>query len=518
MASIGSINISSATNFTESKTFTGTAASDDWVDLNLTLAPTFSELYLNDQGNLTYNIYIPTLAKSGTYIFTRTPASNAVEQIQRTGSTVDTYNGTNYLVGPGDYSAVSSDVGYTFYGTTGNDTIKAPTTSTKASSLQGWTGDDLLIGGNTENSYSPGPGTNQAFGGSGADVYRSKASYSANDTIVDLGTDSATDSLQVLLTSSVGADWGFERIGNDLRGYVIDKDVGTYNFRVSNQYGGDNLGIEAFTIYSMNSTAAWRGANFKKNVTTSTNYADAGTASGDRFLPDSIGLGTEKRFYYSWGNGGNDTLQRSASTSMFNLFDGGDGTDTVIYAQPRADYTLTRYGSAAAHSDTGYSVRNSKAPTTVSADSMQRVERFKFSDTSLAFDVDAAAGQSYRIYKAAFNRDPMQGDTGGLGYWIGQMDRGMSLVEMSARFIDSNEFRGLYGSNPSNADFLTKVYQNVLGRNPEAEGYNWWLNEMNTNAEKTKAKVLADFSESAENKAGVLTLIGSGITYQEWAG
>jgi hypothetical protein len=94
----------------------------------------------------------------------------------------------------------------------------------------------------------------------------------------------------------------------------------------------------------------------------------------------------------------------------------------------------------------------------------------------------------------------------------------MNLQEVSARFIDSNEFRSLYGSNPSNAEFLTKVYQNVLGRQPEAEGYNWWLNQLNTNPEKTKSKVLSDFAESPENQTGVLSLIGSGIAYEPWVG
>ena len=67
-------------------------------------------------------------------------------------------------------------------------------------------------------------------------------------------------------------------------------------------------------------------------------------------------------------------------------------------------------------------------------------------------------GQAYRIYKAAFDRDPMEGDTAGLGYWIAQMDNGMDMVEIAARFIDSDEFRSLYGQNPTNGEFLNKVY------------------------------------------------------------
>jgi hypothetical protein len=149
---------------------------------------------------------------------------------------------------------------------------------------------------------------------------------------------------------------------------------------------------------------------------------------------------------------------------------------------------------------------------------LRSLERIKFSDSFVALDLDGGAGQAYRVYKAAFNRDPMNGDTKGLGYWIAQIDKGMNLTEVAARFVDSNEFRSLYGTNPTNEQFLTKLYTNVLGRQPEASGFNWWLNELNTNPTKTRAKVLADFAESAENQAGVLGLIGNGITYEPWVG
>jgi cyclophilin family peptidyl-prolyl cis-trans isomerase len=128
-------------------------------------------------------------------------------------------------------------------------------------------------------------------------------------------------------------------------------------------------------------------------------------------------------------------------------------------------------------------------------------------------DTDGNAGQAYRIYKAAFDRTP---DTTGLGYWIAQMDQGMGVVELAARFIDSNEFRELYGTNVSSADFLTKVYSNVLDRTPDTAGLNWWVSEMSTNPSKTWQKVLADFSESTENQANVASLIANGIAYDPW--
>ena len=47
---------------------------------------------------------------------------------------------------------------------------------------------------------------------------------------------------------------------------------------------------------------------------------------------------------------------------------------------------------------------------------------------------------------------------------------------------------------------------------------NWLLRELNTNPDKSRQKVLADFSESQENKDSVAALIGNGIQYVEFTG
>ncbi len=199
----------------------------------------------------------------------------------------------------------------------------------------------------------------------------------------------------------------------------------------------------------------------------------------------------------------------------------GTGTNAmgsqIVTGSTRLDKFI--YNAAAAN----YSVTSMAGFLTVSSqssaerDQLTGVERLKFTDKSIAFDVDGNAGQAYRIYKAAFGRDPLVGDLAGLGYWIGRIDNGMDLTEVAARFIDSNEFRSLYGQNPSNAEFLSKVYANVLGRTADQAGFNWWLEQINTNPEKTRRKVLADFSESLENKQAVASLIGNGIAYLEFA-
>jgi len=211
---------------------------------------------------------------------------------------------------------------------------------------------------------------------------------------------------------------------------------------------------------------------------------------------------------------GGDLRGSPRSESFFvshfaDYIEGGDGFDRVQYSGRRSDYMIT-----VNKGDTV--VTQTERPW--DRDVLKQIERIQFTDATLETDTVGNAGQAYRVYKAAFNRDPMNGDTKGLGYWIAQIDKGMNLTEVAARFVDSNEFRSLYGTNPTNEQFLTKLYTNVLGRQPEASGFNWWLNELNTNPTKTRAKVLADFAESAENQAGVLGLIGNGITYEPWVG
>ncbi|MFZ9733984.1 MAG: DUF4214 domain-containing protein, partial [Burkholderiaceae bacterium] len=194
-----------------------------------------------------------------------------------------------------------------------------------------------------------------------------------------------------------------------------------------------------------------------------------------------------------------------------HTYQGSEGNDTVVFSGNRSGWSVERLSNdhIKVTSVSGLSI----FPREVN--DLRGIERIQFSDKAIAFDVASVGGEAYRVYKAAFNREP---DQGGLGYWIAQMDSGMNMVEMAARFIDSNEFREIYGTSPTDEQYLTKVYQNILGRDPEPDGYNWWLNEMRTNPDKTRAKVLADFSESAENKAGTAQLVGQGIVYEHWVG
>ena len=185
------------------------------------------------------------------------------------------------------------------------------------------------------------------------------------------------------------------------------------------------------------------------------------------------------------GGIGNDTLVGGAGNDSF---DGGAGVDTAIFSGGKAGYTLTRTASGM---------------TAVSAadgtDTLINIERLQFTDETLAFDIDGNAGQAYRLYQAAFDRVP---DQAGLDYWIDQMDSGMGLSQVASGFINSAEFKSLYGNNPSNSAFVTLLYDNVLHRAPDTAGYDFWMNELAHGV--TREQALIGFSESTENKVSLM--------------
>lgn len=136
------------------------------------------------------------------------------------------------------------------------------------------------------------------------------------------------------------------------------------------------------------------------------------------------------------------------------------------------------------------------------------IERLHFADTSLALDVDGNAGKIFRLYQAAFGRIP---DSQGLAYWIDAVDKGATLEESAAAFIQSTEFERAYGKNPSNELFLNRLYLNILQRAGDSAGLNYWLDLLQRG--HSRAAVLAAFAESGENKAIVAPKINAGIRF-----
>ncbi len=147
--------------------------------------------------------------------------------------------------------------------------------------------------------------------------------------------------------------------------------------------------------------------------------------------------------------------------------------------------------------------------TTIGIDELTGSSLLKFDDKNLhlvndikaTFDqvtgLNDATGQMFRLYNAAFARFP---DADGLKYWIGNFSSGIDDSRaVASSFIASAEFKQRYGENVSNEKYIETLYINILGRDYDQSGYNYWLGNLNNGVE-TRYEILLGFAESIENK------------------
>ena len=129
------------------------------------------------------------------------------------------------------------------------------------------------------------------------------------------------------------------------------------------------------------------------------------------------------------------------------------------------------------------------------------------SDIKATFDqvtgLNTDSGKMFRLYNAAFKRLP---DPNGLRYWISNFSSKKDDERtVASSFLASAEFKQRYGENISDSTYVNTLYKNVLERDADTGGLNYWLGQLNSGTE-TRYEVLLGFSESNENK-GLFTEI-----------
>lgn len=181
------------------------------------------------------------------------------------------------------------------------------------------------------------------------------------------------------------------------------------------------------------------------------------------------------------------------------IFIGGDKTDFVSFLGSRDDYVIE------ANEDGSFTITSAGEP-----DRLENIERLQFDDGILALDIDEVPGDAFRLYLAAFSRNP---DFEGIGYWVRQLDSGNTDIGAVAdSFINSPEFEITYGKNEdlSNDQFVELLYTNTLDRGFDQEGFDYWLNNLDA-GETNRADLLAYFANSEESREKVAVLIEDGI-------
>lgn len=161
------------------------------------------------------------------------------------------------------------------------------------------------------------------------------------------------------------------------------------------------------------------------------------------------------------GTSGNDTLEGSAYGDTFIASAGDDlllgmgGVDTAEYASGSFLFTWTRDGDA-------WEVYDAIGPR-FGDDRLESVERLRFSDRSIALDIDAHACTVAKTLGAVFGAEAVaNADYAGIGLML--LDGGMEASALMQLALDVQ-----LGAGASHEEVVALLHENVLGRLPTSE-------------------------------------------------
>jgi hypothetical protein len=267
---------------------------------------------------------------------------------------------------------------------------------------------------------------------------------------------------------------------------------------ISYQWKAAGVNIAGATTNTYTLTQAEVG----KLITVIASYTDAlGTAESKISGPTSTVAATSALT----GSTGNDSLTSGTGN---DTIDGGAGTDAVVYSGGRASFSLTKAGN-------GFTVTDNTGAA--GSDSLQNIERIKFSDGSIALDVGAAqsAGRTAMLLgavlpgKLVFDASKQSL----LGAAIDLFDQGFSLPTLSGAVMRLPIWDVLTGkATPTNTDIATYLLTNVNGAAPDGTTLASAVASLNTETDfATQGNFLWHLAESTANQTRI-DLVGLAST------
>lgn len=189
------------------------------------------------------------------------------------------------------------------------------------------------------------------------------------------------------------------------------------------------------------------------------------------------------------GGAGNDTITA------------GPGTNTSVYLGPSKNYVVTL-----ALVPSALTTRDKVG--TDGTDTLTNIQRLQFSDQTIDITMlsktasltSAQLTELVDLYVAYFNRAP---DALGLDYWGAALKDGASFATLASAFASSPEAVAAYPATLSNTAFVTAVYTNVLGRNTDSGGLNFWVNGLQTGG-VTKGNFVLNVIQSVLAQSGTV--------------
>ena len=184
------------------------------------------------------------------------------------------------------------------------------------------------------------------------------------------------------------------------------------------------------------------------------------------------------------GGGGNDTLSGSSDRDTAR-YDVSSAKISVVITGSNSATVEDRSGALGVDHLTDIEVLDFASGSDVQLNILSGVANI--SGAELASFVE--------MYIAYFNRAP---DAEGLFYWGTRLSEGMGVGEIAQSFYGQPETQALYTDPSDTTGFVTTVYNNFLGRDPDAEGLEYWVKQLDDGVVTHDAFLLA-FISGARN-------------------
>lgn len=251
---------------------------------------------------------------------------------------------------------------------------------------------------------------------------------------------------------------------------VEGKSVNFGHFDVLDSFGVklvsyvDTSGSTKFTpttsgMYFMSLYSDYNHGGYEISLTTDNTVSSTSSVALSAAVDNAILLGYAN--INAIGNGNNNVFITNFGN---NAIDGGGGIDTAQYSNVRSNFSIAK-------TSTGFTLTDRTGVE--GTDTLQNVERVKFSDASISLDVGSLqpGGQTALLVGAVLPGqlvfDSSKQEL--LGSVIGLFDQGYTLQQLSGAVMRLPIWNELTGkSSPTSTDIANYLLTNVTGAAPDA--------------------------------------------------
>jgi len=155
---------------------------------------------------------------------------------------------------------------------------------------------------------------------------------------------------------------------------------------------------------------------------------------------------------YIVGNDGSDNLYGLEGNDTIN---GGSGNDSIDggVGIDIAEYNSKKSSSTIIFDKLNITIKNLANNNDV--DILKNIERLKFIDTSIAFDLDSNAGVAAKVMGAVLGKSSIKNSID-FGYWLSQADTGLSYADIGQKALDKAGLK-------TNDQIVSTLWKNVVG-------------------------------------------------------